>query len=100
MRLSALFDKAQWDVTQPLRSPKAWPDGFWPHLGAHVVGGVIWYGAARYFDIPHPVLAAAFAEAVRQNVMMEVPSIGLPLWSLLWDVVTTVLTAFLLSRVV
>lgn len=124
MRLDKLLSFKLSDLLIPIRFPndplKAWPDGTKNHVLAHAVGGAVWWlagllllhGAAsavqpvfEIYDIstwfPWGAVVVAFVEQVRWQFDLEemhsTAKMNLPIWSMVWDIVTSTVAASVLA---
>lgn len=98
MRLDELFDRSEWTF-----AVHSWPDGLWRHLLAHVLGGAAWFALGVVLLQLHDWRSAAFvgvAELIRQELCREIKGRNnYPLWAILIDTGTALLTGIGLSLV-
>jgi len=97
--------------TNPFSKKDGWPDGFWPHIWAHVLGGIaVWIIALLWIHaVTHSwLITAAFwsnaiFHALWQFILEETHTtqgMKLPLWSMIWDIVIPVCAAGIIAGVI
>jgi hypothetical protein len=95
MQLRRLLDLEEWDLREIFR-PRTWPDGFWQHLAAHLVGGIgLWWGSRG--DMRIATLLAAFW-VLSVDEANTTRGFRYPIWAMLWDAGTMIAAAWALAR--
>jgi hypothetical protein len=95
MRLDRLFAREEWAFD-------GWPDGWANHILAHVLGGIAFYVLGSVVLGLTGWRAAVFpglCEFARQDVLREGKPRDYPLWAILLDVLTTLVTGAVLARI-
>lgn len=95
MQLKRLLVGEEWDLRKIFKRG-TWVDGFWPHLAAHIVGGIGLFFLCRH-DLLEVTKLAVFWVLVVDEINTTVKS-RYPIWAILWDSSTVIATAWALSR--
>lgn len=107
MQLKKLWAKGQWDLTQIFRA-RTWVDGFWGHLGAHLIGGLALFGyllGALLLKWPVQWVAVYLVAGLAAWWVFNVEEanstrgFNYPIYAMLWDWITVVATAALCALV-